>query len=131
LLFSLLPAERVGIAVTLWIPVLVVLCSNLGRDTCCPEGFHGFPYSLHTNAGVVSFRPRRLATRSFLIHSLVIISSRVLVTIDGVWTGTCIYWTLTLVNTNNYGSLTELHTAKITVTAAHIESSQSSLAVAW
>jgi hypothetical protein len=35
------------------------------------------------------------------------------------------------VTTNNYDSLTELHTPKITVTTAHIRSSQSSLAVAW
>jgi hypothetical protein len=35
------------------------------------------------------------------------------------------------VTTNNYDSLTELHTAKITVTTAHIKSSQSSLTVAW
>jgi hypothetical protein len=33
--------------------------------------------------------------------------------------------------TNNYDSLTELHTLKITVTTAHIKSSQSSLAVVW
>jgi hypothetical protein len=33
--------------------------------------------------------------------------------------------------TNNYDSLTELHTPKITVTTAQIKSSQSSLAVAW
>jgi hypothetical protein len=33
--------------------------------------------------------------------------------------------------TNNYDSLTELHIPKITVTTAHIKSSQSSLAVAW
>jgi hypothetical protein len=38
---------------------------------------------------------------------------------------------LTLVTTNNYDSLTELHTPKITVTTAHIKSSQASLAVAW
>jgi hypothetical protein len=35
------------------------------------------------------------------------------------------------VTTNNYDSLTELHTPKITVTTAHIKSSLSSLAVAW
>jgi hypothetical protein len=52
-------------------------------------------------------------------------------TIDGVWIGNRIYWTLTLVTTNNYDSLTELHTPKITVTTAHIKSSESSLAVAW
>jgi hypothetical protein len=34
------------------------------------------------------------------------------------------------VPTNNYNSLTELHTPKITVTTVHIESSQSSLTVA-
>jgi hypothetical protein len=32
--------------------------------------------------------------------------------------------------TNNYGSLTELHTHKVTVTLAHIKSSQSSVPVA-
>jgi hypothetical protein len=35
------------------------------------------------------------------------------------------------VTTNNYDSLTELHTPSITVTTAHIKSSQSSIAVAW
>jgi hypothetical protein len=35
------------------------------------------------------------------------------------------------VTTNNYDSLTELHTPKITVTTAHMMSSRSSLAVAW
>jgi hypothetical protein len=35
------------------------------------------------------------------------------------------------VTTNNYDSLTELHTPKITVTIAHIKSSQTSLDVAW
>jgi hypothetical protein len=34
------------------------------------------------------------------------------------------------VTTDNYDSLTELHTLKITVTTAHIKFSQSSLAVA-
>jgi hypothetical protein len=35
------------------------------------------------------------------------------------------------VATNNYDSLTELHIPRITVTAAHMKTSQSSLAVAW
>jgi hypothetical protein len=35
------------------------------------------------------------------------------------------------ITTNNYDSLTELHAPKITVTAAHIKSSQSSQAIAW
>jgi hypothetical protein len=35
------------------------------------------------------------------------------------------------ITTNNYDSLTELYTPMITVTTAHIKSSQSSLAVAW
>jgi hypothetical protein len=42
------------------------------------------------------------------------------VTRDEVWIGNWIYWTLTLVTTNNYDSLTELHTPQITVTTAHI-----------
>jgi hypothetical protein len=50
---------------------------------------------------------------------------------DGVSIGNRIYWALTLLTTNNYDSLTELHTPKITVTTANIKSSQSSLAVAW
>jgi type IV secretory pathway TrbD component len=33
--------------------------------------------------------------------------------------------------TNNYDSLTELHTPKITVTTAHVKSSRSLLAVVW
>jgi hypothetical protein len=41
-----------------------------------------------------------------------------------------IFWTLTHVTTNNYDSLTVLHTPKITITTAHIKSSQSSVAVA-
>jgi hypothetical protein len=53
------------------------------------------------------------------------------VTGDEVWIGNWIYWTFTLVTTNSYDSLTELHTTKITVTTAHIKSSQSSLAVTW
>jgi hypothetical protein len=53
------------------------------------------------------------------------------VTVGGVSTGNWIYWTLTLVTTNNYDSLTELHTTNTTVTTAHIKSSHSSLAVAW
>jgi hypothetical protein len=52
----------------------------------------------------------------------------VTVTRDGVWIGNWIYWTLTLITTNNYNSLTELHTPNITVTTAHIKSSQSSTA---
>jgi hypothetical protein len=35
------------------------------------------------------------------------------------------------VTTNDYGSLTELHTPKISVTTEHIKSSQFSLAIAW
>jgi hypothetical protein len=35
---------------------------------------------------------------------------------DEVWIRNWIYWTLTLIATNNCGSLTELHTPKITVT---------------
>jgi hypothetical protein len=45
------------------------------------------------------------------------------VTLDRVWISNRIYWTLTLVTTNNYDSLTELHTPKITVTTANIKSS--------
>jgi hypothetical protein len=40
-------------------------------------------------------------------------------TIRGVWIRNRIYWTLTLVTTNNYDSL-ELHTPKITVGTAYI-----------
>jgi hypothetical protein len=53
------------------------------------------------------------------------------VTKDEVWIGSRIYWTLTLLITNNYNSLTELLTPKITVTTAHRKYSQSSLAIAW
>jgi hypothetical protein len=53
------------------------------------------------------------------------------VTADGVWIDNLIYWTLALITTNNYDLLTGLHTPKITVTTAHIKSSQPSLAVAW
>jgi hypothetical protein len=53
------------------------------------------------------------------------------VTIDEVWIGKWSYLTFTLVTANIYDSLTELHTPKITVTTAHMESSHSSLAVAW
>jgi hypothetical protein len=52
------------------------------------------------------------------------------VTTDGVWIGNQIYSTFTNRNYKNYDGLTELHTPKITVTTAHIKSSQSSLAVA-
>jgi hypothetical protein len=50
---------------------------------------------------------------------------------DEVWIGNQIYWTFTLATTNSYDSLTELHTPKITVTTAHMKSSQSSLAILW
>jgi hypothetical protein len=48
------------------------------------------------------------------------ILSRVWMITHGVWVGNPIYWTFTLVTTNTYDSLTELHTPKITVTTAHI-----------
>jgi hypothetical protein len=47
----------------------------------------------------------------------------------GLMTGFIEY--LQNVTTNNYDSLTELHTPKITVATTHINSSQSLLAVAW
>jgi hypothetical protein len=47
-----------------------------------------------------------------------------------VWIGNWIYWTLTLVTTNNYDNFTELHILKFTVITAH-RKSQSFLAVAW
>jgi hypothetical protein len=40
--------------------------------------------------------------------------------IDGVWIGNWIYWALTIVNTKNYDSLTELHDPDITVTIATV-----------
>jgi hypothetical protein len=36
-----------------------------------------------------------------------------------------------VLTTNNYDSLTELHTPKITVATAHTKSSQSALVIAW
>jgi hypothetical protein len=57
--------------------------------------------------------------------------SRNRVTTDGVWIGNRLYWTLTLVTTDNCDSLTELHTPKITVITSHIKSSRSLVAVAW
>jgi hypothetical protein len=48
------------------------------------------------------------------------------VTVDEVWIG--FIGLLQLVTTNNYDSLIELHTPKITVTTAHIETYQSFLA---
>jgi hypothetical protein len=47
------------------------------------------------------------------------------VTRDRIWIGNRIYRTPTLVTTNNYESLTKLHTP------AHIKSFHSLLAVAW
>jgi hypothetical protein len=47
------------------------------------------------------------------------IVKRLNVTVDGVWIGDQIYWTLTLVTANNYDSLTELHTPRINVTTEH------------
>jgi hypothetical protein len=49
------------------------------------------------------------------------------VTTDGVQIGNRIYWTLT---ERTYDGLTDLHTPKITVPAAHTKSSKFSLAVA-
>jgi hypothetical protein len=51
------------------------------------------------------------------------------VTRDEVRFSNRIYWTLTLVTTNNYGSLTDLNTPKVTVTAAQIRLSLPSVAV--
>jgi hypothetical protein len=48
----------------------------------------------------------------------------------GFWIDNWIHWALTLITTNNYDNLTELHTPKITVTTAHKNYSQSSSAVA-
>jgi hypothetical protein len=45
------------------------------------------------------------------------------VSIDGVWIGNRIYWTLPLITTSNCDSLTELHTAKTAVTTAHVKPS--------
>jgi hypothetical protein len=54
-----------------------------------------------------------LTTSSFSLSPWMrIIKSCVRVNIHEVWIGNWIYWTLTLVITNNYNSLTELHTAK-------------------
>jgi hypothetical protein len=55
----------------------------------------------------------------------------VIVTRDEVLIANWICWTLTHVTANNYDSLTELHTQKVTVTTEHKKSSQYSLAVAW
>jgi hypothetical protein len=44
--------------------------------------------------------------------------------------GNWVYWTSTLITTNNYDSVTELQNPEITVTKADVKSSQSSLAVA-
>jgi hypothetical protein len=52
-------------------------------------------------------------------------------TTDKVWIGNWIYGTLTLVTTNNYNSLSELHVSKSTVTITQTKSSQFSLAIAW
>lgn len=43
------------------------------------------------------------------------------VTIDEVWTGNWIYWTLKLVATSNYDNVTELHATKFTVPTAQIK----------
>jgi hypothetical protein len=50
---------------------------------------------------------------------------------EEVLIGNWICWTLTLVTTNKYDSLTELHIPKATITTAHMKSTESSLAVAW
>jgi hypothetical protein len=53
------------------------------------------------------------------------------VTIDGVRLVNGFIEHLQNVTTNNCDSLTELQTPKITVTKAHLKSSQSLLAIAW
>jgi hypothetical protein len=49
-------------------------------------------------------------------------------TTDGIWTGDRNYCSIT---DRNYNSLNDLHTLQITVTAAHIKSSMSSLVLSW
>jgi hypothetical protein len=63
--------------------------------------------------------------------SLIVIVTYLSVTRDEIWIGNRTYWTLTLMTTNNYASLIELHTPKSTVTAVHTNSSQSLLVIAW
>jgi hypothetical protein len=60
----------------------------------------------------------------------IIILSRDWVNIGGIWIDNWIFEHLQNVTTNNYDSLSELHTPNTTVTRAHLKSSQSSLAVA-
>jgi hypothetical protein len=50
-----------------------------------------------------------------------------------MWFGLVIRFSehLQIVTTNNYNSLNDLHIPKITVTIAHVKSSQSSIAAAW
>jgi hypothetical protein len=48
-----------------------------------------------------------------------------------VWVFNWIYWTTNLIATNNYNNLTELHTSKVTVTAAHTTTFQYTLSVIW
>jgi hypothetical protein len=46
--------ERDGVADRLSMYIRVMLASNLGRDTRCPQwGFHGSPQSLQANVGIV------------------------------------------------------------------------------
>jgi hypothetical protein len=77
------------------------------------------------NNGSVCYRPIMLSSQSvlpeaFLSLLILFILSRNGVNIDGVCIGNRIYWTLRqLVTTNNYDSLAELHTSKITATKEH------------
>jgi hypothetical protein len=54
---------------------------------------------------------------------LLLILSRDRVTLDGVWIANWIYGILTLVTTNTYDNLAELHCLKITVNTGHTKSS--------
>jgi hypothetical protein len=66
LLAQLSVPEKAGVTITLYTCIWQVLGSNIGRDTEYPKAFRNFPYSPHSNVGIMA----RLRNDYILPHPL-------------------------------------------------------------